>query len=68
MRARVLAILVSLALTAASTAQSTAFTYQGRLINGGATGSGLHDIRFTLFNVPRGACRSYRHSAWTTWP
>jgi len=32
-------------------AQGTAFTYQGRLNNGGAPASGVFDLTFTLYNV-----------------
>ncbi|HZW11419.1 MAG TPA: hypothetical protein VFF69_16060 [Phycisphaerales bacterium] len=45
-------ILVSVA--APALAQSTAFTYQGRLISGGVPASGLHDFRFKLFDAPSG--------------
>ena len=37
-----------------SAAQSTAFTYQGSLDDGGAPASGLHDFRFRLFSVASG--------------
>jgi hypothetical protein len=40
-------------LTTAS-AQGTAFTYQGRLNNGGAPASGLYDYRFKLYADPLG--------------
>jgi len=33
-------------------AQGTAFTYQGRLTDGGAPASGNYDMRFTLYNQP----------------
>src|SRR5688572_31731516 len=33
-------------------AQSTSFTYQGRLADGGSPASGLYDVRFTLFDAP----------------
>ncbi|MCE7974624.1 MAG: hypothetical protein DYG92_09950 [Leptolyngbya sp. PLA1] len=39
---------------ARSHAQSTAFTYQGRLTQAGAPASGPHDFRFTFFSVPTG--------------
>jgi hypothetical protein len=56
MRAPALPALLSLlALNAAAHAQSTAFTYQGRLKNGTALASGLHDFRFSLFNVATGS-------------
>jgi hypothetical protein len=35
-------------------AQSTAFTYNGRLNNNGAPVSGPHDMRFTLHSLPAG--------------
>ena len=35
-------------------AQSTAFTYNGRLNNNGAPVSGPHDMRFTLHSLPSG--------------
>ena len=41
----------TLALTTAVAAQSTAFTYQGRLKNGSQLASGLHDFRFRLFDA-----------------
>src|SRR5262245_59421623 len=31
-------------------AQGTAFTYQGRLDNGGSPANGTYDLRFTLFD------------------
>jgi len=34
-----------------SPAQGTAFTYQGRLNNGGSPASGVYDLTFTLYNV-----------------
>jgi hypothetical protein len=53
-RVRILSVLVPLALAAAASAQSTAFTYQGRLKNGTQLATGLHDFRFTLFNAASG--------------
>lgn len=44
--------LASIALPAR--AQSTAFTYQGQLKQGGALAEGLYDIRFKLFNAVSG--------------
>ena len=35
-------------------AQSTSFTYQGELKNGGQSASGLYDMRFRLFDAPTG--------------
>jgi hypothetical protein len=40
--------------TACSLGQSTAFTYQGQLKNGGQPVSGVHDLRFTLFTAASG--------------
>jgi hypothetical protein len=42
--------LLSLAALSAS-AQSTAFTYQGHLMDGGASANGNYDIQFTLKNA-----------------
>lgn len=47
----VLAVLVPVASTPA---QTTAFTYQGRLKNGPQAASGLHDFRFGLFDAATG--------------
>jgi formylglycine-generating enzyme required for sulfatase activity len=46
-----LVILVILALTSAATAQSTAFTYQGHLMDAGASANGNYDLQFTLKNA-----------------
>ena len=48
--------LTLLALSGANSAvaQSTAFTYNGRLNNNGAPVSGPHDMRFTLHSLPSG--------------
>jgi hypothetical protein len=35
-------------------ALSSAFTYQGRLLNGGAAGNGTYDFEFTLHSLPTG--------------
>jgi len=51
------ALLVQLAISlsaACSLGQSTAFTYQGLLEDGGQPASGLHDLRFTLFTAAAG--------------
>lgn len=52
MQARVLSVLASLVLTTIAAAQSTALTYQGELKTGGQPASGLHDVRFKLFDAP----------------
>src|SRR5689334_22189357 len=54
MRTGFAAFIPILALTVAAAAQPTAFTYQGRLKNGAQPAAGLHDFRFTLFNVASG--------------
>jgi hypothetical protein len=51
MRARTLSIVTTLALTAGAAAQPTAFTYQGRLKDGGQLASGPYDLRFKLFDA-----------------
>lgn len=54
MRNRSLAVLTACALAGAAAAQPTAFTYQGRLSNGGQPAQGVHDFRFRLFEAPTG--------------
>jgi hypothetical protein len=54
MRRRWPSIVAVLALGASAAAQSTTFTYQGRLKSGGEPASGLHDIRFRLFDAAAG--------------
>jgi hypothetical protein len=49
--APLLSILVASSSGTMALAQSTAFTYQGRLKNGGNFASGRHDLRFSLFNA-----------------
>ena len=46
-----LVILFILALTSAASAQSTAFTYQGHLMDAGASANGNYDLQFTLKNA-----------------
>jgi hypothetical protein len=48
---------VLLAATLESLAQSTAFTYQGRLQDGGAPATGPHDFEFRLFNAASGGAQ-----------
>src|SRR5262245_13310364 len=38
-------------------AQTTAFTYQGQLDDGGAPADGLHDFRFRLFDAAGGGAQ-----------
>lgn len=40
------------ALTGAAFAQTTAFTYQGRLFDGGSPANGSYDLQFTLYDDP----------------
>jgi hypothetical protein len=54
MRGKWPSIIAVLALAAAAAAQSTVLTYQGRLKNGGEPATGLHDIRFRLFDAVAG--------------
>lgn len=54
MRLALCSALLSLVLAGAAQAQSTVFTYQGRLKNGPALASGPHDLRFSLFNSQSG--------------
>lgn len=51
MRIHIFGVMTSLILAAAAAAQSTAFTYQGRLNNGSQPAAGLHDFRFRLFDA-----------------
>lgn len=51
MHAHVLGSLAIAATASVSLAQSTAFTYQGRLSVDGAAASGVYDMRFTLFDA-----------------
>lgn len=46
-----LTCLLALTLTSAVSAQSTAFTYQGHLMDAGASANGNYDIQFTLKNA-----------------
>jgi hypothetical protein len=54
MRFGIPCVLASALVTSAALAQSTAFTYQGRLKTGTQLASGLHDMRFGLYNVATG--------------
>ncbi|MGE3313384.1 MAG: hypothetical protein AB7O66_25750, partial [Limisphaerales bacterium] len=57
MRLPVVAILASLLLAASAGAQSTSFTFQGRLKDGADPASGLHDFRFRLFDAASGGAQ-----------
>jgi len=50
-------VLSWVALTASALAQSTAFTYQGRLSDDGAPADGLHDMQFRLFDALAGGAQ-----------
>jgi hypothetical protein len=50
-RAVLLALLISNFQPSTAYAQSTAFTYQGELNNGGSPASGLYDFQFTLYDA-----------------
>jgi hypothetical protein len=51
MHTRILSVVASLTLSVVALAQSTAFTYQGELKQGGSVANGLHDLRFSLFDA-----------------
>jgi hypothetical protein len=58
MNTRILQSLIALALIASvhqAAAQSTAFTYQGRLTSGTIAANGSYDLTFSLFSVSSGA-------------
>ncbi len=48
-------MLAALALVGAASAQTTAFTYQGRLTDGGSPANGSYEVRFTLHSAATGA-------------
>lgn len=52
--APVILLLASLAFSGAALAQSTTFTYQGELKQGGNVANGLLDLRFSLFDAASG--------------
>ena len=54
MRTRTIPVVALLALPAIAAAQSTAFTYQGQLKDGGSPAGGLYDLRFKLFDAASG--------------
>lgn len=54
-RGRILLISLLLTLSAgAAFAQTTSFTYQGRLSDGGTAANGTYDLQFALFDSARG--------------
>src|SRR5262245_14385636 len=57
MKGRVLPLallFVTLAVAKQTSAQTSAFTYQGRLNSGGTPASGSYDLRFTLYDSAAG--------------
>ncbi len=57
MKTKIQSLLIALACFAGVhqlSAQGTAFTYQGRLNNGGSPATGLYDFRFKLYVDPFG--------------
>jgi hypothetical protein len=54
MNTRTLLTLALLLLAGIASAQTTAFTYQGHLMDGGASANGSYDIQFTLKNALSG--------------
>lgn len=57
MRTTLLSTLIMGTATSAAMAQSTAFTYQGRLTSAGQPAAGLHDFRFRLFDAATGGAQ-----------
>jgi hypothetical protein len=53
MKQNLLILLAALGLAAGpnASAQTTAFTYQGQLIQNGAVAGGTYDLQFSLYNV-----------------
>ena len=49
--ARLLALFIGVCLPSLATAQTTAFTYQGRLTDGGVPANGSYDVRFILYDA-----------------
>src|SRR3954468_2438480 len=47
----VLPLFILFVVTSGALAQGTAFTYQGRLTDGGTTRSGTYDLRFTIYDA-----------------
>lgn len=56
---RMVSVAVGLAaLASPALAQSTAFTYQGRLTSSGQSASGNYDMRFRVYNAPSGGAQA----------
>jgi hypothetical protein len=49
-----LATVAVLSVSCNALAQGTAFTYQGRLNNGGSAANGIYDLRFAVFDIASG--------------
>src|SRR5262249_48306450 len=52
-----LGFVISLLFAASVPAQTTAFTYQGRLTDGGTPANGNYDLQFTLRDAPSGGAQ-----------
>src|SRR6266545_332434 len=50
----ILAALLCAAFTTELGAQSSSFTYQGRLTENGSPASGIYDLRFTIYDLASG--------------
>jgi hypothetical protein len=48
---RFVVLLLALIISEAAAAQSTAFTYQGKLTDAGNPANGTHDLQFRLFDT-----------------
>ncbi|HEX3145458.1 MAG TPA: hypothetical protein VHQ64_15905, partial [Pyrinomonadaceae bacterium] len=58
MKTRILLTVVLLLLgISQALAQTTAFTYQGKLIDGGAAANGTYDLQFALFDNADGGAQ-----------
>jgi hypothetical protein len=57
MHTRIASVLALFALSGTALAQSAAFTYQGKLNDGGQPANGLHDFRFRLYDAPAGGAQ-----------
>src|SRR4051794_16388334 len=47
-------LILVLVITATASAQTTSFTYQGRLTDGGTPANGTYEIQFTLWDAAAG--------------
>src|SRR5690348_15808160 len=53
-RSALASFIFSVFLSVSAFAESTAFTYQGRLSEGGGPAAGIYDLRFALYDSPSG--------------